>query len=669
VKPRRHPHPSRQPEAARPRFSVARTRSTTLYTAVIIIVGALCYANSLSGPFVFDDRVAIVENASVHSFGGVLNGARNTPIAGRPLVALSFALNHRIGGLDVRGYHAANIVVHLITALLLFGVARRTLLMPGLDDGYRSHADGLACAMALLWVVHPLNTEAVNYVTERTESLMALMFILTLYASIRARGESRTAIWQGIAIVACALGMACKESMVAAPVIVMLYDRAFVFDSAAQAMRKRWRLYAGLCATWLVLVYLLIPGPRSGSAGLESGVDVWTYLMNQAVMIVRYLRLAIWPSSLVINYGPPQPLTLTQVLPQALAVMALVLLSLLALIRKPRVGFLCAFVFVMLAPTSSIIPIATEVGAERRMYLPLMALVALAVLGVHQLLLVNRRMTPVLGIVLLAVTTTALAAATQVRHREYGSALELARTTLERWPSSVAHGMVGGELAALGRDQEAIPDLRIAAIADPLARYNLGITLFNQKDYAGTIRELEQLARDFPMREEIPLARRAIGNAYAQQQKWADAIAQYRLVLSMVPSDQIALRLLVETLLHQGTSLASAGRPSEAIAAFREARDRDPSNAIARHNLAVALFDSGDLASALAEARLTIATIGGDAASYDLIGRALALQGKFDEAADALEQALRLNPNDRETQDDLKQVAAARERMKRRGHR
>src|SRR4030095_15396374 len=104
---------------------------------------------------------------------------------GRPLAALSFAVNYRLGGLDVRGYHLANIPTHLATALLLFGGCRRDLLLSSSVQN-QSNAGVLAAAIALLWVVHPLNTEAVSYVTERTESLMALLFVLTLYASIRA---------------------------------------------------------------------------------------------------------------------------------------------------------------------------------------------------------------------------------------------------------------------------------------------------------------------------------------------------------------------------------------------------------------------------------------------------------------------------------------------------
>ena len=111
-------------------------------------------------------------------------------------------MNYRVGGLEVRGYHLVNIGIHLCTALLLYGVARRTLLMPRLSDRYRARAAGLAFAIALLWTVHPLNTEAVDYLTQRTESLMSLLFMLTLYASIRALGYRGQVRWQSAAVMA-----------------------------------------------------------------------------------------------------------------------------------------------------------------------------------------------------------------------------------------------------------------------------------------------------------------------------------------------------------------------------------------------------------------------------------------------------------------------------------
>ncbi len=109
-------------------------------------------------------------------------------------------------------------------ALLVFGVVRRTLDGPGLKARFGACSAKLAFAVALLWTLHPLNTEAVNYVTQRTELMMALFYLLTLYASSRAWQAARAGGWQPIAVVSCMAGMACKESMVTAPLMVVLYE-------------------------------------------------------------------------------------------------------------------------------------------------------------------------------------------------------------------------------------------------------------------------------------------------------------------------------------------------------------------------------------------------------------------------------------------------------------
>ena len=167
----------------------------------------------------------------------------------------------------------------------------------------------MALACALIWVVHPLQTEAVNYLSERTESLMGLFYLLTLYCGIRGADPQggQTPRWRAAAIAACAAGMACKESMVTAPVMVVLYDRVFLFDSFRAAFRARRGFYAGLFAGWLVLAVLMASTPRT-SVGF--GSNPWVYLLNQAQLVARYLWLSIWPRGLVVDYGLPRPLTL-----------------------------------------------------------------------------------------------------------------------------------------------------------------------------------------------------------------------------------------------------------------------------------------------------------------------------------------------------------------------
>src|SRR5688572_9758236 len=196
---------------------------------LLILAVALTYANSLDGPFILDDQATVVQNPQIKDLSNmreVLLPARETPIAGRPLASLTFAVNYAFNGLDVRGYHVVNIALHAACALLLMLIAGRAL------DA------NLAFAAALVWAVHPLNSEVVNYISQRTESLMAGFYLLTLYAAIRAKDE-RGSRWAVTAVAACVAGLACKESMVTAPVAVALYDRVFLFDSWKAAVQRR----------------------------------------------------------------------------------------------------------------------------------------------------------------------------------------------------------------------------------------------------------------------------------------------------------------------------------------------------------------------------------------------------------------------------------------------
>jgi len=633
--------------------------------ALIVLAAAAVYANSLSAPFIFDDQVAIVDNPAIRSLSGAWSQPRDTPLAGRPVAGFTFALNFAANDVDAAAYRATNISIHIACALLLFGLVRRTLGLSHLHACFGGAASDLAFAVALVWAVHPLTTDAVTYITQRTESLMALCYLITPYASLRGHRESakdagRFTLWQAMAVAACAFGMGVKESMVTAPVVVALFDRVFLFDSFRAAIAVRWRLYVGLALTWLVLVFQLATTPRSGSAGFGTGVSVWTYLLNQSVMIVRYLRLALWPSDLVINYGPPVPYALADVLPQASAVVALLLLTVAAFRRSAAAGFLGAWFFMTLAPSSSFVPIATEVGAERRMYLPLMAVVTAIVVGLYGSSAVRQRLAPRLAGVALAIFAVVFGALTVKRNTEHHSWMTLAQTTLERWPTDVAHAAVGGELSRLRRDEEALPLLRIGARSDVRARYNFGITLFNLKRYSEAIRELEVLVTEHPMREEVPWSRRVMGHAYARLSRWPEAIEQQRMTLAMTPHDAEARRLLVDAYNSLGVDLAQRQSFGEAIMQFRNALNYDEQNPSARYNLATAFFDAGQMKDAFAEAERALALNPTNADAHHLIGKLLALQGRLTESIVSFETAVKLRPDDAVIREDLARVQRLR---------
>ena len=554
------------------------------YPFLVAIAAVLVYSGGFSGPFVFDDRGSVIDNTTIEDLGSaaVFTAPHETPTAGRPVPNLSFAVNYAFGGRDVTGYHVLNVALHVLCALVVLGIARRA-----------QPSGEAALAIALIWAVHPLNSEVVNYLTQRTESLMALFYLLTLYCAIRAAarepGGAGGGRWEVAAIAACALGMASKESMVTAPVAVLLYDRMFLFPSLREAVRARVRLYAGLAATWIVLGLLMWGAPRNLSAGFSAhDADGWTYLLNQAVMITRYLRLAVWPRDLVLYYGWPLPLALGDILPEALLVVTLAVAAGIALWKSPRAGFLGAWFFLTLAPTSSIVPIATEVGAERRMYLPLLAVVALAVMAYRGLVI-----SPPLRTAGLAASTLLLGAATVMRTTEYESSLRLAQTTFERWPTPAAHSMLGTELAAAGRLPEAEHHLRAAAPVHPPAQYYLATVLSAQDRREEAIAQFTAFIAGQPAElDQVHVARALLAETLTREGKVDEAAAQYRAMLAARPDDAQATRLLAEILLRQQ-------RFDEAITTFRRAADLQPSDASTLVGLGIALASSGRLDEAI----------------------------------------------------------------------
>ena len=163
-------------------------------------------------------------------------------------------------------------------------------------DGWGAAATPLALAVALLWAVHPLQTESVTYVVQRAESLVGLFYLLTLYGLVRGATAARPLGWYAVAALACLLGMATKEVMVSAPLVALLYDRTFLAGSFREAVRRRYGLYMALAATWPLLEQLIYASwGRGNTAGFDAGVNCWTYLGMQCQAIVHYLRLCAWP--------------------------------------------------------------------------------------------------------------------------------------------------------------------------------------------------------------------------------------------------------------------------------------------------------------------------------------------------------------------------------------
>ncbi len=523
-----------------------------LHPVLVLAIVCAGYAATLTAPFVFDD-VLVMSKPSVRTVSW-----QTVAHTTRPLVQLSLALNHAEGGTDVVGYHIVNLLVHVLAALTLLGIAARTLASERFGPRLRERAPELALVIALAWAIHPLQTESVTYVVQRSESLTGLFYLLVLYCVIRGAASARASAWYAAAVAACALGMLSKPVMVSAPLAVLAYDRVFLAGGWRAALLRRRVLYVGLMATWLILVGLLAGGHHEsvGSAGYAiRGLTVGEYLGSQPGVVLRYLRLAVWPHGLVLDYGWPPAEGFVGIALPAVALAALLSWPCWIFRARPVVGCMVLAFVALLAPSSSVVPIK-DLAVEHRMYLALAPLIALATIGGWEAIqaaglraATARRVAAGTTLVVLAVLT----ALTIARNRDYRSAIAMWTDVVEKRPANArGHGNLGEALFEGGRIDDAVVSLRTALRLDP----------------------------------EYPEAYGNLGLALMKLGRLDEAAAAYTESLRLDPTH-------VETQTNYGNLLTREGNFGAAVQRYRDALLIDPDYAEVHFDLALALAAQG----------------------------------------------------------------------------
>jgi len=559
----------------------------------LIVVGAAVYANSFSGAFVFDDEESVLENPNILHLWPISKAMLSPPqytVAGRPMASLSLAVNYAISGYEAWSYHLFNLAVHILAGLTLFGIICRTLLCERLRERFGKHSAVLGWAAATIWLVHPIQTESVTYIVQRTESMMGLFYLLTLYSAIRAMESDKLLIWSAVSVICCGLGMGTKEAMVTAPVMVLLYDRAFFAGSFIAAFRRRWGLYAGLAATWVVLLVLIHTAPRSQTAGFAFGYRPLEYAMNQCRVIIRYLRLSFWPRGLCLDYSWPVVKDFGRLWPFAAVVAAMVAAAIWGLIRNKAWSYPAAWFFVVLAPTSSFIPVM-DVIFEHRMYLPLAGVVVPAVLAGY--VLFERWSARRLMAALAAIVIVALGWGTFLRNSDYRSGESIWRKALEVVPYNVrAYYNLGLAMQNQGRFGEAIKNYNQAIRLNPdyyRAYYNLGHLMQS----GGRLKEaVGYYQRAIAIKPDLADAYCNLGSAFLSMGRFDEAISEYHKALSIQPND-------AETYNNLGLAFIRLGRFDEAERQLRKALEITPDLPDAHRNLAAALKSQGKVEEAM----------------------------------------------------------------------
>jgi tetratricopeptide (TPR) repeat protein len=616
----------------------------------LVLAGVAVYANALRGPFVFDDGAAILENPTIRNLrelGAVLSppSGAGVTVGGRPLLNLTLALNYAVGGTTPWGYHAVNVAIHVLAGLTLFGLVRRVMNGPVLRARWAEQVLVIAWSVALLWLVHPLQTESVTYVVQRAESLVGLFYLLTLYAFVRSAESERTAKkWQVASVAACLAGMATKEVMVSAPLIVLLCDRIFFAGSWRAAWRARRGYYGALAATWVLLGWLVAGADnRGGTAGFGVAMTSAEYALTQCSAIWHYLQLAAWPTPLVFDYG-------IGVMREPLAVVGLVVLvgaTLVALVRWPVRGFLAACFFAILAPSSSVVPVASQTMAEHRMYLPLAAVIVAGVVGLWTWL--GRR-----ALIVVAMIAVVWSSMTVQRNRVYQSELALWTDTVAHRPENArAHNNLGNALLQAGRNDEAGAEFAAALRLSPDyadAHNNAGYVLARAGRVADAMVHYEAALRLKPESVEVLTN---LGSALVRSGRVQEALVHYEHALRISPGAN-------GTRYNLGNARLALNDWAGAVRDYEEVVRRAPDHVDAQVNLAAVLLVLDRAGESLVHAEAAVRLSPNLAEGYFHAGNALVRLNRGAEAIPRYEAALRLQPDFVAAREQLNRLQAMR---------
>jgi tetratricopeptide (TPR) repeat protein len=609
------------------------------WLATFVVAAGVAYSSAIGAPFVFDDIPAIRQNQSIQQMSSALAPPANTPVSGRPIVNVTLAINHAVARDNpdsTVGYHVFNVVVHILCGFLLFAVIRQTV----------AHAQGpdpshLAGFTTLVWLVHPIQSEAVDYVIQRTELLVSAFYLTTIYASLRAWDASNTAAkrqWFTLALIAAALGMASKEVMATVPFMVLLYDRAFRASSWRELLANRTRVlfYAGLLAV-VILVFLSVSlSARGSSVGFDRGVTWYQYLYTQGWAVARYLRLLVWPSGLTFDYGD-RVVADARGIPGALLLSLLVMATVWAWTRARWLwlGFLGAWFFVLLAPSSSVVPITTEVAAERRVYLASAAVLLLFVLGVRRLR--DRiRATPMYEGVVLGALAVVFVALTFSRGLLYADPERLFRDNVRKTPQNPrAHVSLALTLAAEGsqRFPDAETSVRDAIALDSssfVAWRTLGVLQLIQARWREAIPSLQRALRLSPDNLDVTVG---LARAHIQLGQAAAALPYVDRI------GTVDLNLLWSL----GALLVEEGNGAIALPYLERAADIGEPSAQALALLSLAYAQSGNAEKAMLAAQVATTSAPDTAAVFVFAGRAMMVAGRPAEARAYLRHALRID--------------------------
>lgn len=580
---------------------------------ILGVLAVVLYSSALHGPFIFDDGMYVSKNPLIKDLGNFW-----PPSGPRYLGYLSFALNFRLGGLETFGYHLTNVVIHIVNGLLVYALVISTFKTPWMKraeiEGRERTAFFLALMTSVLFIVHPVQTQAVTYITQRFASLATLFYLLSLVSYIRWRLSSGPRVFKVfLYIVSLASAIAAqntKEIGFTLPVMIVLCEGVFFgWD------KKRILSLVPFLLT-LAIIPLTILGPEAGLGGGGSDIGERTralqirdltalsrhdYLITQFRVIVTYLRLIVLPVNQTLDYDYPLFTSIFSPGPliSFLFLLAVVVVAVWIFVKSRRancaLGLLFSsgvfWFFITLSIESSIIPI-NDLIFEHRLYL--------------------------------AMPGAALA---------FGSAL------------------IYGLSSVPGRKSSGVSAATLALIITAVIALPLSVATYMRNTlWADEVVFWEDAVVKSPMKARV---HNNLGSVYHRKNDLARAMGSFKKAIELKPN-------FADAHYNLGVAYKDIGRMDEAIIEFEAAVTYQPQKANARNNLGLAYLSKGRVEEAVEEFRTTILLEPGNYRAHNNLGLAYKYLGRYDEAASEFETALTINPGFEDAYNNLRYLERKR---------
>jgi len=609
-----------------------------LAISLIVALGAITYANSFDNPFMWDDGNLIVDNPYIKDASFFKDLFTKDLVYGtqfsnfyRPLQSLSFMLDYHLWDLKPFGFHLTNLLLHLGCAVLVYLVL--ALIFPA--------AQSIPLISALLFLVHPVQTEAVTYISGRADPQASMFMLLSIFFYIKhsQKAKPKNAYYFSAAILSFILALLTKETALILPLLILLYDLSFASDGVSFRNKCKFR-YSLLLL--VALVYILLRATALNFLNRPlflSNAGMNLRLLTSAKIFALYLGILILPLHLRMERSLP---IVSSVIEKDV-LCSLILLTLLAvlIVRSYRYSRACFFggvwFFLSLLPVSNIVPLNANM-AEHWLYLPSVGFFLLVALGVNKLLKRTQR-AKILTIVLLSGLVAFYSALTIKRNRDWKDPQSFFEQILIYNPQSVeAHNSLGGIYQNQGKFDLAIKEFKQATKLDPynFKPYgNLGSVLRKKKEYDLAITAYQKALK---LRPDIPGLYNNLGNVYTDQGNYIKAKTILLKGLDLFPEFALCR-------VNLGRVHYEMGDIPLAIKEYKQAISLEPDLVLAHYNLAIAYHRQGKHDLAIGQYKRVLNMAPEHVNTHLNLGAALNMKGRLDEAIEHSQKVLELDPS------------------------